>query len=107
MKGNDHYHSMNDLDALRILKEIERIRLLKGTALMKNCIKSEKKSRKFARRSVVTKVDINRGDNFSSSNLSTKRPGNGLSPINWPKIIGKKSRNKIKADVQIKLNDIN
>ena len=66
-----------------------------------------RKNQKFARRSIVTKVDINKGDNFSSFNLITKRPGNGLSPIYWPKIIGKKSRNKIKADVQIKLNDIN
>ena len=89
IKGNDHYHSMNKLDARKILNEIERIRLLLGNALIKNCIKSEKKSKKFARRSIVTKVDINKGDNFSSFNLITKRPGNGLSPIYWPKIIEK------------------
>ena len=45
IKGNDHYHSMNKLDARKILNEIERIRLLLGNALIKNCIKSEKKSK--------------------------------------------------------------
>ena len=35
IKGNDHYHSMNKLDARKILNEIERIRLLLGNALIK------------------------------------------------------------------------
>ena len=42
IKGNDHYHSSYKLDARKILNEIERIRLLLGNALIKNCIKREK-----------------------------------------------------------------
>ena len=41
-----------------------------------------------------------------SSNITTKRPGNGLSPMKWTKIIGKKSKNKIKADSQLKNKDL-
>ena len=43
-----------------------------------------------------------KGDIFSEKNLTVKRPGNGISPLNWDKLIGKKSEINYKPDMLIK-----
>lgn len=103
--GNDHYHSMDLNDANLIINQINKLRDYIGYYNSKNYIKTEIKARKFARRSIVAKIDIKKGEKFSTSNITTKRPGNGISPLNWVKIIGKKSKNNIKADTQLKIKD--
>lgn len=104
--GNDHYHSMDYNDAKLMINQINKIYEYIGNIKSKNFIQSELKSRKYARRSIVAKVDIKRGEKFTSQNITTKRPGNGISPMKWVKIIGKKSKNIIKADTQLRLKDI-
>ena len=44
-----------------------------------------------ARRSIVARTSIRLGDFFSETNLTTKRPGGGISPMQWNKMVGKKS----------------
>ena len=50
--------------------------------------KSEIKNLTVARKSIIAKKNIKKGDIFTEENLTTKRPGNGLDPMNWEKIIG-------------------
>ena len=45
---------------------------------------------------------VKKGDIFSAKNLTVKRPGNGISPLNWDKLIGKKSEINYKPDMLIK-----
>ena len=40
----------------------------------------------------MAKKTINKGDVFSEKNLTTKRPGSGMSPNLWNNIMGKKSK---------------
>mgnify|MGYP001231835266 FL=1 len=40
------------------------------------------------RKSIVASRDISKGEIFSENNLTTKRPGNGISPMKWDEIIG-------------------
>ncbi len=42
-----------------------------------------------ARKSIVAKRKINKGETFTEENLTTKRPGNGISPMRWNDIVGK------------------
>ena len=49
---------------------------------------------------------ISKGDVFSETNLTTKRPGTGINPMFWNKIIGKKSKDDINADIQIKKKNL-
>ena len=49
---------------------------------------SEVKNIAIARRSIVASTKIKLGERFSESNLSTKRPGLGISPTNWDKLLG-------------------
>ena len=103
--GNDHYHSSDYKDASIMKKQIDKIFLLNGNDKKKKVINSERKSRLYARRSIVSNLDIKKNEIFTEKNLITKRPGTGISPLLWNKIIGKRSKKNIKADTQIQNKD--
>ena len=103
--GNDHYHSSDFKDALLMKKQIDKISILYGGNMKKRVINSEKKSRLYARRSIVSNLNIKKDEFFTKKNLITKRPGTGISPLFWNRIIGKRSKRNIKADTQIRVKD--
>ena len=53
---------------------------------------SEIENRLVARKSLVAAENISRGQLFSETNLEIKRPGTGLSPMEYWRIIGTKSK---------------
>ena len=55
------------------------------------------------RKSIVAKEHIKKGDIFTEKNLQTKRPSNGLSPMAWDSVIGKKAKKDFKVNDLIKL----
>ena len=52
----------------------------------------------IARKSIVAKTKIKKGEVFSSENLTTKRPGSGISPMKWDSIIGKVAKRDYNLD---------
>ena len=46
--------------------------------------------------------DIKKGENFTEDNMTTKRPGTGISPMKYWHMIGKVAQNDIPRDVVIK-----
>ncbi len=58
------------------------------------------------RRSLFAIKDIDKGEKFTNKNIQALRPNIGLSPIYFEKLIGKKSKRKIKYGSSIKKNDI-
>jgi len=60
--------------------------------------KNESENKNVVRKSIVASKDIKKGENFSEVNLVTKRPGEGISPMKWKKIIGKKAKKNYKKD---------
>ena len=73
---------------------------------MKKPIKSEFISRKNARRSIVITKSLAKGDRIYSQSITTKRPGTGITPDNWHKIIGKKLNKNVNSDHILKWSDI-
>jgi N-acetylneuraminate synthase len=65
---------------------------------------SERKNIEIARKSIVAKVNIFKGEVFSEKNLTTKRPGNGLSPMQWDNVIGKTANKNFNEDDLIDMN---
>jgi len=55
------------------------------------------------RKSIVAATAIKKGDVFCDSNLSIKRPGDGISPMDWEEVIGKKAPHDFKEDELITL----
>ena len=106
LPGNDHYHSM-DIDDLKVLKrKLSNLKLIIGS-FNKRSIKGEELSRKNARRSLITKKDIKKGDKFSLFNLTAKRPAFGLPPYKVDEFIGKKAKVNIKKDTLVTFKMIN
>tara|TARA_A100001015_G_C15027248_1_gene731190 strand:+ start:1833 stop:2063 length:231 start_codon:yes stop_codon:yes gene_type:complete len=54
--------------------------------------KCEIENLKLVRKSIVAKIKIKKGEKFNFSNITTKRPATGISPMKWKKIFGKKSK---------------
>ena len=57
----------------------------------------------IARKSIVAKTAIKKGEIFSESNITIKRPGTGISPMRWNDIINKRSDRNYKEDDLIEL----
>lgn len=97
LKGNDHYHAMDPIDAQKIIEGINFIDTIRGSYEL-TFLESEKKSRENARRSIVANVNIPKGTYITEEMLTFKRPGNGISPSQIADIVGKMARTDIKED---------
>ena len=51
-----------------------------------------------ARKSIVARRDIKRGEVFTEENITVKRPGNGISPMRWYDVLGKEAQRDFKYD---------
>ena len=102
-KGPDHMASLNVKDLPEFINDCKRAELSLGEYIKKPT-KEELINRSLVRKSIVAKKKINKGEKFSIDNITTKRPGNGLSPIKWQKLIGKSSNQNYEKDQQIKYN---
>jgi len=106
LTGNDHYHSMDVNDLKRLVKLIDQINTTLGPVSKKNPIETEKIARLNARRSIVLNNNISKGHVLTESDLTCKRPGNGISPIHWDDVIGRRSSTSLNADDVLRWEDI-
>ncbi|MDL2247030.1 N-acetylneuraminate synthase family protein [Methanobrevibacter sp. OttesenSCG-928-K11] len=97
LKGNDHYHAMDPIDVNNFNDNIKLIKTVKGLKNKQPLI-CEAKSRREARRSIVAKIDIQKGETLSIDKLTYKRPGTGISPTDLDKVINKVAKIDIKED---------
>lgn len=104
MSGPDHKASMEFKELLYTIKAIKNVNIILGSSL-KRPTKRELNTRNIARKSLVALKDISSGDIFSIENAGIKRPGIGLKPKYFFKILGLRSKKDIKADTLIKKND--
>ncbi len=99
-KGPDHQASLEPKELLALVDKIRNIENCMGNGI-KRAQKNELKNIKIARKSIVAKEKINKDDFFSEDNLTTKRPGTGMCPQKWDKLIGKKSKKKYLVGMHI------
>lgn len=102
LEGPDHKASLEPQEFKEMVKQIRYIEKGLGS-FVKKPSKSEIKNIQIVRKSIVAKENITKGDYFTEDNITTKRPGKGLSPMDWQKIIGKKSIKDFKKDELIKI----
>lgn len=102
LPGPDHVASLEPNEMQQMVSAIRNIEQAMGNGL-KHVTDSERKNMEIARKSIVAACDIKKGEVFTSSNLLTKRPGNGVSPMLWDKIIGTKAVRDFAADELIEL----
>lgn len=102
MVGPDHVASLNPEELKSMVVSIRNIEKALGSK-DKIISESEFKNKAIARKSIVANNDIKKGEIYTEYNLATKRPGNGISPMKWDEIIGKKAIRDFKEDELIEI----
>lgn len=102
MEGPDHKASLEPDELKQMVKSIRNIEFAMGEK-DKKVTNSERKNIEIARKSIVAKCDIEKGDVLTEDNITTKRPGNGISPMRWDEVIGTKAIKDFMADELIEL----
>jgi N,N'-diacetyllegionaminate synthase len=106
MEGPDHKASLNPRELKEMVTAIRNIEVALGSG-NKVPSDSELQNIMIARKSIVASKFIKKGELFSNENLTTKRPGNGISPMSWEQIIGKVSKKNYELDDLIEEDDLN
>lgn len=95
--GPDHIASATPEELSNLCRDVQRAETMLG-ASQKFVTSSEYKNKFIARKSIVAKTAIKKGDIFSESNITCKRPGNGISPMYWYKVLGKVAESDFELD---------
>ena len=101
LDGPDHRASLDPLEFKKMVTSIRNTENAMGDG-KKIPNKNERKNIKIVRKSIVAKKLINIGEVFSLENLTSKRPGSGISPMKIKRFLGKKSKKKYLSDQMIK-----
>ena len=90
MEGPDHKASLEPNELKQMIYSIRNVEKALGDG-NKRITNSERKNIEIVRKSIVASKDIKKGEILSEQNITTKRPGNGISPIKWFEVIGTKA----------------
>ncbi len=102
MEGPDHKASLEPDELKAMVSAIRNIELALGDG-HKKVSESERKNIAVARKSIVAAKNIKAGEVFNENNLAVKRPGNGISPMEWDNVIGKTAKKDFAEDQLIEL----
>lgn len=104
MPGPDHKASATPEELKQLVQNVRRIEVMSGNG-KKIVTDSERKNMIIARKSIVALTDIKKGEMFSESNITCKRPGNGISPMRWYNVLGKSAERDFSTDELISCSD--
>ncbi len=102
MEGPDHKASLEPDELKAMVDSIRNIENAFGDGIKKP-VPSEIANKAVARKSIVAKTDIKKGEIFTDQNLTTKRPGNGMSPMLWHEVLGKTAQRDFAQDELIEM----
>ena len=88
LPGPDHAASLEPKMLKEMVTAIRNIEKAMGDGIKKPS-PSETKNIPVVRKSIVAKQPIKKGEHFSENNITVKRPGTGISPMEWDKVLGK------------------
>ena len=97
MEGPDHKASLEPDELQAMVQAIRNIEIALGSPI-KQASSSEKPNIVVARKSIVAKTNIKKGDKFTEQSLTVKRPGAGISPMRWNDIIGQVAQKDYATD---------
>ena len=97
LPGPDHCASLEPEELKLMVAAIRNIEKAMGDWVKKPS-PSEMKNMSIARRSIVAKKPISKGELFTEKNLTVKRPGTGVSPMEWDTYIGRSADKEYQMD---------
>ena len=105
LPGNDHYHAMDDNDLRNIKKELDFQKKIIGSDSLEYG-KNELAARENARRSIVLIKNKRMGETIEKDDIAFKRPGIGILPEDYKKVIGKRLNKDIVEDTILQWTDV-
>lgn len=105
MEGPDHRASLDPNELKAMVRGIRNIEKALGSS-EKHVSASERANRDVARKSLVASCSIAEGEVFTESNLTMKRPGNGIDCSKYEELIGKKAKHTYVSDELIQNDEI-
>ncbi len=102
LAGPDHKASLEPEELRAMVVAIRNIEMALGDGI-KRPMASESPNRPIVRKSLVARKNIKKGDIFSNENITSKRPGTGISPAEWDQVIGRVAFRDFALDELIEL----
>lgn len=102
MEGPDHKASLEPYELKQMVESIRHIEDALGDGTKKPT-DVEIPNIKIVRKSIVAKKTILKGELLSECNITTKRPGNGISPMMWNSVLGTKAIRDFEEDELIEI----
>lgn len=103
LPGPDHAASLEPDELTSMVQAIRTVEAAIAGDGIKRPSASEIGNRPIARKSIVARRDITPGERFTTENLAVKRPGTGMSPMQWDYVIGRLATRAFAADEMIEL----
>ncbi len=97
LPGPDHQASLEPAELSAMVTAIRNIEDALGDGI-KRPTSSETRNKSVARKSLVASCEIKAGEVFTADNLTSKRPGTGISPMRWDEVIGMYARKNYLVD---------
>ena len=105
LNGPDHKASYTIEEFKNLVFKIRNLERILGST-KKTFYLDETENRKMARKSIVAKTKIKKGQKIYLNNICFKRPGTGISPMKYKSILGKKAKNTLSQNTLIKRKDL-
>lgn len=102
LPGPDQAASLEPGELARLVCSIRTVEAALGDGIKKPS-RRERENAEVARKSIVAARNIARGERFTEENLTTKRPGSGISPMRWREILERTAKRDFAADELIEL----
>lgn len=102
MEGPDHKASLEPEELEAMVKAIRNIEKAMGDGV-KAPSELEKANIAVARKSIIAASNIKAGDILTEENLTTKRPGTGISPMRWNEVLGTRAVRDFAEDELIEI----
>lgn len=102
MEGPDHKASLEPDELRNMVEAIRNVELALGDG-KKRPSESEIKNKAIARKSIIAKMSIKKGETLTEDNITVKRPGSGISPMKWLEVIGKVATRDFEEDELIEI----
>jgi N,N'-diacetyllegionaminate synthase len=97
LPGPDHKASLDPVELKAMVSAIRNIETALGDGV-KRLTPSEAKNRPIARKSLVAARPIRAGEVFTNEDITTKRPGTGISPMRWDEVMGQVAQKDYRED---------
>ncbi|MGN0983434.1 MAG: N-acetylneuraminate synthase [Gemmiger sp.] len=102
LPGPDQKASLDPTELKALVDAVRHTEAALGNG-RKHVTDSEAPNKAIARKSIVAARPIAKGETFTADNLTTKRPGDGISPMRWYEVLGQTAARDFAEDEKIEL----